>query len=45
MSNLSMTKQTKLLFALQARAAGKPKLKPLIKKIKARIAHNKWLAQ
>ena len=40
-----MTKQTKLLAALTARAAGKPKLKAKIKKIKQRQAKYDWLAQ
>ncbi len=40
-----MDKQTKLLLALQKRAAGKPKVKAKIKKIKDRQVKYNWLAQ
>ncbi len=40
-----MTKQQKLLAALTRRAAGKPKLKAKIVKIKKKQAHFDWLAQ
>lgn len=40
-----MTKQDKLIAALIKRAAGKPKVKSLIKKIKQRQSHFNWLAQ
>jgi len=40
-----MTKPEKLLAALTARAKDKPKVKAKIKKIKANIARNNWLAQ
>jgi hypothetical protein len=40
-----MIKQTKLLLALTARAAGKPKLKAKIAKIKKKKAFYDWLAR
>lgn len=40
-----MNKQTKLLTALTAKAASKPKLKAKIKKIKQRQVKYDWLAQ
>jgi hypothetical protein len=40
-----MTKQTRLLLALSARAANKPKIKAKIAKIKKKQAFYDWLAQ
>jgi len=40
-----MTKQTKLLLALTARAHGKPKLKAKIAKIKKKQAWHDYLAR
>lgn len=40
-----MTKQQKLLAALNKRAAGKPKVKAKIKSIKKKQALYDWLAQ
>lgn len=40
-----MTKQDKLIAALTARAAGNPKVKAKIKKIKAKKVHYDWLSQ